>query len=451
MTLKLNRRDFLRLTGAAGIASASLTVPFVDRALANANGAPKRMVIFWSPNGTVPANFFPGAGTQDLASTEILNPLMPHQDDLLVTKATYQGTGDHKTGTPFSTTGYPNVIGDKLDDPDPGRRPHISIDQEIAQALGSSTAKPSLTIAGQTKSNRRGFISANADGTRNPPIKHPEKGYEFLFGPHMGGAGSGGDMGADPGASAQAVADVRRGIYDSVLDGLTTLEGRVHPSESAKLRGHIEAVTRMRGSIMDPMENPPEFMCELENPLASGVRFDYSERLDKHCELIADAFACDLTRVVSFMTAPAGGDNTSFGFLGVSGDIHQRVAHGATKGGTALNDNDRKMTKVHQFYASKLAYLISLLKSIPEGDGTVFDNTAILWLNECSVGNHGHTNIPIVIAGSMGGFFKQGDYVDESISYLGFLVAVAQGMGHDISTFGKVGNKFDGVETKVLA
>lgn len=446
MTLKLDRREFMRLLGVGAMASAGLTVPFLDRALANPNGRPKRLVLFWSPNGTVPKNFFPTASAQDLASSPILQPLLPYQDDLLVTRTVYQGTGDHKTGTPFSTTGYITPTGENLEDPDPKKRAHISIDQEIALALGSTTAKPSLTICGQSKDNRRGFISANADGTRNVPIKEPAQAYEYLFGPYMGGQ----DPGAEPGPDldGQAVADVRRAIYDNVLSGLDGLNQKVPALEQAKLKQHRDAIARMRAQVKDPTQNPPEFICDAQNPLAPSVRFDYSERLDKHCELIADAFACDLTRVVSFMTAPSGGDNTNFGFLGVGGDIHQSIAHGCSAGWDTLNANDDKMTKVHHFYAQKMAYLIQLLKAIPEGDGSVFDNTAIFWLNECSVGNHGHRNIPIVIAGTMGGFFKNGDHIAEEINHQKMLIAMAQGMGHQIDTFGKDGM---GVESRVLA
>ena len=450
MTLKLDRRDFIRLLGAAGAAgaaaSAGLTLPFIHRAWANPSRAPKRLVIFWSPNGTVPKNFFPTAGAQDLADTEILRPLLPHQDDLLVTRTVYQGTGDHKTGTPFSTTGYVNVIGANLQDPDPNKRPHISIDQEIAQALGSSTRLPSLTICGQSKNERQGFISANADGTRNPPIREPANAYELAFGPYKGDGSQPAPGG--PGPDAAAVADVRRGIYDTVLSGIDGLQAKLPPPEKAKLQHHKDALTRMRAQIQDDPEDPPEFVCDAENPLAPSVRFDYSQRLDKHCELIADVFACDITRVVSFMTAPAGGDNTNFGFMGIGGDIHQSIAHGCSPGWDMLNANDLRMTQVHRFYAQKLAYLISLLKAIPEGEGTVFDNTAIFWLNECSVGNHGHRNIPIVIAGSMGGFFKNGEHIPEEINHLKMLIAMAQGMGHAIDTFGRNGM---GVESRVLA
>ena len=178
MTNAFRRRTLLR-----GITAGLASVPALSSlygGTARADGdAPKRLLIYWTPNGTVQNRFFPDSAA-DLTAKPILAPLADHKDDLVVLKTVFGGTGDHKFGLPFSTTGRAKVI---ADDPEAG----ISIDQEIANALGDATPLPSLTLAAQTKDNRRGYISANADGSRNPPIRDPWKAYEFAFGPYAGG------------------------------------------------------------------------------------------------------------------------------------------------------------------------------------------------------------------------------------------------------------------------
>ncbi len=412
--MKMRRRALLR-----GLAAGLVSVPALSALYggpATAGGtAPRRLVVYWTPNGTVPDRFFPQGG--NLTGGQILAPLADHAADLTIIRTRFDGTGDHKTGQPFSTTGRVAVI---QEDPESG----ISIDQEIANAIGGATHRPSLTLAAQTKDNRRGFISANADGSRNPPIKEVETAFEYMLGPPGGGSGDG---------PTDLVA--RKSMLDNVMSDIQSLQSRVSPSDHIKLEAHLDAIRDLEKGLQGGIPD-----CGDGNPLTPGERFDYDQRTRKHCELIALSFACDLTRVVSFMTAPAGHDNTGFGFLGVdSGDLHQGTAHSA-KADTQDNAASNDMATIHAYHAGQLAYLIDLLKQMPEGDGSVFDNTAILWTNECSVGNHGHDNIPVLIAGSMGGYLRTNQYIPEELrsgsAYRAILTTLANGMGHAIDTFG---------------
>src|SRR5262249_44970781 len=71
----------------------------------------------------------------------------------------------------------------------------------------------------------------------------------------------------------------------------------------------------------------------------------------------------------------------------------------------------RNLSKVHRWYAQQVADFIALLKAIPEGNGTVYDNTIILWVNELGdPARHMNNNVPFVLAGG-GGTFKRGRYL----------------------------------------
>jgi hypothetical protein len=97
--------------------------------------------------------------------------------------------------------------------------------------------------------------------------------------------------------------------------------------------------------------------------------------------------------------------------LGITTESHS-LSHrldNAGMSGSCLPNAVADLKKVDAYYASKFAYLLSLLDSMNEGNGTVLDNSATIWFSEMSDGNaHNLNNAPIVQAGSMGGYFKQG-------------------------------------------
>jgi hypothetical protein len=85
---------------------------------------------------------------------------------------------------------------------------------------------------------------------------------------------------------------------------------------------------------------------------------------------------------------------------------HHEASHFSDAAGAPI------LTPIDTWYAQQLSDFITTLKSIPEGNGTLFDNTLIVWGNELGVGNtHSHTRVPFLLAGSAGGFLKTGRYV----------------------------------------
>jgi hypothetical protein len=98
-----------------------------------------------------------------------------------------------------------------------------------------------------------------------------------------------------------------------------------------------------------------------------------------HFDIIAHALACDITRVASLMAAPSRSD-VVMSWLGLS-TAHHEASHMSDSTGAP------PIVKINAWYAQQLADFITTLKSIPEGPGTVFDNTVILWCNELAVGN----------------------------------------------------------------
>ncbi len=417
----LSRRNALRAAGAASVVAAFARQFRSTTARAAAGTAPKRLIVFWTPNGVVQPRFWPTGEGSAFALSDTLAALAPHRDSLTFVKnVTFSGTGDHKTGQPFSTSGF---VTDNAG---------VSIDQEIAQATGQQ----SLVLCGQSKNeNRRGFISFDKTGAWVTPIRSPKSAYETVFGPIGAPAGQPPAPGRD--------AELENKILDAAIHDIEELKPRLPQSELVKMDDHLSAILELKGKI--GVDGAPPVRCDSVDGNVFAGEPNFESRVKLHLDLMAACIACDARRIFSFMLAPAGGDATSFDFLGVSGgDFHNDIAHGSP-GDAAKED---KMHKVDLWHIDRLAYLIQQLKSIPEGDGTAFDNTVILWTSECSQGNHGHQNIPIVLAGNAGGALKAGQFLSGGVKYENLLISVAHALGHPLASFGLAGN---GPLSEVLA
>ena len=127
--------------------------------------------------------------------------------------------------------------------------------------------------------------------------------------------------------------------------------------------------------------------------------------------------------------------NQIFPFLGFT-DQHHELSHEPDSNNSARN----KLITINNFFATQLRYLIGKLSEVQEGNGTMLDNTLIVWGNELGKGNsHSHHPVPIVLAGGAAGYFRMGrnlDVGDVDINRL--LVSTLQYMGLEDESFGNL-------------
>lgn len=417
----VSRRNVLQAAGLAGVLGAFARQ--FKTAVAQPEALPKRLIVFWTPNGVVQPRFWPSGSGASFTLSQTLERLEPHKSSLTIVKGiTYSGTGDHKTGQPFSTSGFTTD------------NAGVSIDQELAGALN----QPCLVTCGQQKNeNRRGFISFDKSGAWITPIRSPKTAYESVFGTI--GAG---DPTAPPPVGRDAELEAK--ILDTAIADIEAIKPQLPASELVKLEDHLSGIQELKGRISGS-GGPANIDCEGLDGSAFAADTDFPARVKLHLDLIAACVACDARRLFSFMLAPAGGDGTNFNFLGVSGgDFHNDIAHGSP-GDAAKED---QMHKVDFWHVEQLAYLIERLKAIPEGGGTAFDNTVILWTTECSQGNHGHRDIPVILAGNAGGALKGGQYLTQGLKYENLLISLGHALGHPLSKFGLAGS---GPAAEILA
>jgi hypothetical protein len=124
--------------------------------------------------------------------------------------------------------------------------------------------------------------------------------------------------------------------------------------------------------------------------------------------------------------------NKAFSWLGIA-EGHHDLSHVDTDA-----DAQAKLVQINTWYAEQFAYLIAALKAVPEGDGTLLDNTVVLWCNELGKGGeHSRTDVPYVLAGRCGGVFKTGRYLSyEGINHNDLMVSLCNAMDVGVTTFG---------------
>jgi hypothetical protein len=446
--LRLNRRNFLK--GAAG---SSVALPLLSStgALAQSGGAPKRLVVFFTPNGTIPETWSPDpdSGIGDALQTDpqvqtnytlspILQPLAPHQDDLIVVegleqRSTSDGPGDgHQKGMGHMLTGTPLQVGDAFtggNGEPAGWAGGISIDQHIANAVGADTTFKSLElgvqVSGATVWTR---MSYSGPGQPIPPENDPQQVFNRLFA----------DFNEDPAELARVRAR-RRSVLDFVLGDFNALKPRLSAADRAKVDQHMTAIraieTRLQAGPLPSCEVPPftALPDHMNNDAFPAVG-------QQQMDLLVMALACDLTRVGSLQWSQSVG-GTRFTWLGIN-DGHHGLSHDTNQ---ATRD---KLTQIDTWYAQQLAYLIQRMKEIPEGDGTLLDNTVILWTNELGEGaSHTRKGMPYVLAGGCGGALNTGRYVyypgsrdvevlAQTKPHNNLLLTIANAMGLPDTSFG---------------
>lgn len=430
----LSRRAVLRGLGGLAVGLPLLDVMRSDRALAN-NVGPKRLLIMYTPNGTIGPDFWPEGTEQNFSLSPILSPLAAHQQDLLILQgidqvSTLHGPGDaHQKGTGHCLTATELLEGNFPGDAglSAGWAGGISVDQEVANHVGADSLFASLELGVAVQgSDVYSRISYRGADQPLPPENSPYAAYERLFGA----------AGADPLAVERQKAR-RRAVLDAVADEHRALEQQLSPDDAEKVHNHLVAVEEIRarleqegttfGGACQPLDQgnyiDPNIVANM--PVIGQLQMD----------LMAMAFACDITRVGTIMWSQSRADHV-LSFVDPSiVESHHSLAHKGDEDVVKVAQN----TMINTWYAEQLNYMINKLKAIPEGDGTVFDNTVILWTNEQAKGNnHSRVNMPYVLAGSANGHFDTGRYLSfaDGTPHNQLMVSLLQAMDIDANEFG---------------
>lgn len=434
---KLSRRLFL------GGAGAVLTLPFFESMLGKTViAAPndiRRILAFYLPNGIHMQNYTPAEQGDQYTITPILSPLATIRQKILVltglanTPGRPDGPGDHAGGTSAFLT-CRHVIKTEGANIKNG----ISMDQVAAAQIGGATRIPSMQIgidggssAGDCDSGYSCAYARNvswaSDTQPLPKTVNPQVVWDILFG------------GFDPKATAEEQArqkNYRTSVLDYVLGEANSLSGKLGTTDKRKLDEYMTGVSELEKKIQKTGSGP---VCTaIDRPPAD---LPYPEHVKLMLDLIALAVQCDSTRVVSFMLGNAG-SNRSYPFLYANGQPisqgHHEISHHQD-----LQDNFDKLTEIARWELEQYAYLLGKLDAIDEGNGTTaLDTSAVFLSAEIEDGNaHRHTNLPVIIGGSLGGTFKTGQHIvlPDETPMANLFISMLQGIGAPVETFGDNG------------
>ncbi len=431
---KLRRNRIGRRAFAKSVGLGALALPFVAslRGRAQDGDVPKRLLVMFSPNGTIIENWRPTGSERDFAMSTILEPLAPFKDKLTILegldmRSASSGPGDgHQKGMGHMLTGADLLPGDTMGGCEScapvSWAGNISIDQHIANHIGASTVFKSVELAALPGgSNVWTRMSYQDAGQPIPPEGDPYRAFERLFA----------DLGTDP-FGAERRQRLQGSVLDAVAGDLGSLQRRLGSEDRERLQLHLDIIQGLEhrlnaaGTVGAACEAP--VLGERIDPTRDE---NFPATVDLQMDVITAAFACDLTRVGSLQWTRSVG-NIAFPWAGVS-DRHHDLSHEGDGNGDAM----QKITEINRWYAGKMAELLARLDSIPEPGGTLLDNTLVVWVNELGRGNsHSRNEIPIVMAGSAGGAFDTGRYLQLDRSHNDWMRTLAKGFGLPDEPFG---------------
>jgi hypothetical protein len=431
---RIDRRVFLR--AASGLAVALPLLPSL-RARGQEAAPIRRFITMYTPNGQIHDGWWPkSAPGEPMTLNEAHTPLASHLDRLTLLrnvdlKSAGGGPGGpHQRGIGTLFTGQYLQEGDFVDGcgSHAGWADGISLDQAIAAEVGLDTPYSSLELGVRaTENDVQGRISYAGPGAPLPPMLQPLDIYTRIFKDLVAPDQTGG-MPAD-----QMLAE-RRSVLDAVGAQIGELSKQISNEDKSRLDAHLELVRdveRRLGEVPLSCKRP-----DVPATLDPTSETDMPKIAELEIDLLSIAFACDLARVASFEIS-TGLNRIRYPWLNSMGEGHP-LSH------TSPTDVDARTQLVARakWHSSLVARLYDNLATIVEGDGTIADNTLLVWCSEVSEGNvHSHINMPFLVMGG-GWHFETGRYVDcagstGSASHLDLLVTLQNAMGLEATTFGR--------------
>ena len=428
------RRTFLRGAGA------TIAIPFVSAmvpsltALANTPAnRPRRLGFVYVPNGFVMTDevdwWTPEKVGSDFDMTRTTMPLERHRDNLTIVSnlmGSYGGDAGQHTGaaTTWLTDAYP-VKSQGTD-----VRAGISIDQVIANQIGQETVYPSMQLAIEDVSQLAGTCDAGyscayldtvsyASPTKQLPMQvNPRVVFEGMFG--------------GTGTAEQRLARMQqnRSILDSVLEEAQSVSSNLGHGDRVRLEDYLENIREVERRIGVAEGRAGELSASAPvSPV--GVPDLFEEHVEVMFDLLHVAYQADISRVFTFMMARELSP-LSYPQLGIA-DPHHSISHHGNK-----DDVMEKKLSVDRYHTELFSKFVDRLASTPDGEGTLLDNTLLMYGSGMSNGNlHIKLRVPVAI---VSGFIKGNRHIqmpDKAVPIGDLHVDIAKQMGVYLESFGE--------------
>jgi hypothetical protein len=341
--------------------------------------------------------------------------------------------GDHfRASAVFLTQAHPKqTMGSDV-------RAGISLDQLYAQRVGLDTPIPSMQLCiepvDQAGGCEYGYSCVYTDSiswgdaeTPLPMIRDPRTVFDQLFG-----------VGATKEERAQRRKE-DRSILDSLTESVNRMKAQIGAADRRRLDDYLTDVREIERRI----QKVEEFNSSGQERELPGAPIGVPDSYDEHVKLMFDlqalAFGNDITRVFAFkMSRDVSG--RVYPSTGVTTGFHNASHHNARE------DRIRDFAKINKYHVSLLPHFIEKLKRMPEGDGTVLDNTLVIYGSPMGDPNvHNHKRCPLVLAGHAGGTLKGGLHIKaaDGTPMANAFVDALHKMGQDDAAFGDSSGPLD--------
>lgn len=426
---RLHRRALLR--GAMGV---SLALPLLElfegRASAQAGNA-KRLFIFLHANGVPFEHWFPDTVGPNYDLKLGLAPLEPFKDRMIVLGGmglpSAAGLGQHHTRAGAHLLTCAGEVGKQFDGV--GYSDSISFDQDVANEIGKDSPIGSLYTGVQVHFAASGNMprARYSYSASNTPVV-PEHRPQLVFDKLAGFAVS-----DDPGQRAKAdlIRAQRLSVLDFVEADLVSTTAALGVDDKARLDEYLTSVRTMETAVANQVapscgQPAKPGMVDVESDEAV---YDVASQLLK---LTQHAMQCDLTRVgivqMQGEQSPIRYQECGHPLVVDLKDGHHNLSH----------HPDERHGKICAFHSTLVAEFAAGLDSIPEGSGTMLDNTIILYTNGLASGEkHNHDGLPHVLIGGTQ-VLKTGQYLQfEGRATNDLYVTLYQALGINKDTFGR--------------
>lgn len=394
----------------------------------DAPATPKRFAVQFMACG-VNANHWWAKGSGDAMELgKSLQPMEPLKQKMNLVTGLFNksavGVGIHPGQTGNILSGAALQKGSEL-------RGGISVDQVLANHFGQQTAQASLVL-----------------GCEQPITGYHETNFSMAYSSHISwqNATSPVPMEVYPSLAFDSLFDNRgnrrnQSVIDRVKEHAESLSRQVSAGDKAKLDEYlssirevekrIERMRQQQDKATDRAASTGKPLVAMERP-DNGLPEDIREHMKLMCDIIALAFQTDKTRVATLLMC-RDISGLFYPFLNVR-NAHHSASH---------SDTSDDYERVTRYYVSQFAYLCSRLDAMQEGDGTVLDNSCLMFINNMWSGSkHDSTKVPLLLAGGLGNTMETGrviDYTDkpdDDRKLCGLYLNVLQKMGAAETQFG---------------
>ncbi|MGQ0734828.1 MAG: DUF1552 domain-containing protein [Acidobacteriota bacterium] len=306
-----------------------------------------------------------------------------------------------------------------------------SLDQYYAQQHGQDTAIPSMQLCIENVDQAGGCsygyscvytdsISWASPTDPLPMVRDPRTVFDVLFG-----------VGATPEDRARRRAE-DKSILDWIGQDAVRLRNTLGPADRARLNEYLDDIREIERRI-ERVEAQNSSGAPRELPGAPvGVPDSFEEHIKLMFDLQVLAFASDITRVFAFKLG-RDASNRVFADSGVSTGFHSASHHGEREERVAA------FARINRYHISMLPHLLDKLKRTEDGDGTLLDNTLVLYGSPMGNSNvHNHKRCPLILAGHAGGPLKGGVHLKaaDATPMANAMLSVAHLLGLDMESFG---------------